>query len=177
MSTDLLDQYRQASEWTCGNVAGVSDLDASTPCDEWRMRDLLNHMLETQQFFLSSARGEDASPPGPNPPELLGGNPSDDFSRTTSDVAATYGQEGVIEKTGPAIGIAFTDLLVHGWDVARATGQDATMPDGLADAAYNVVYGRFTDEQRSGLFKPEVPVSADATPQERLLGYMGRTPG
>lgn len=40
-------------------MAAASDrLDATTPCDEWDLRTLLNNMLETQQYFLSSARGD-----------------------------------------------------------------------------------------------------------------------
>jgi uncharacterized protein (TIGR03086 family) len=178
MATDLLDRYKQASEWTGGNVAGISDLDARTPCDDWSVRDLLNHMLATQQYFVATARGEQASPPGPNPPRLLtdADNPARDFDRARAEVVEAFGQEGVIEKTGPAIGIAFADQLLHGWDLARATDQDATMPDGLAEAAYDVIHGRFTDEQRPGIFKPEVEVGPDATAQQRLLAYTGRDP-
>ena len=43
--------------------------------------------------------------------------------------------DGVVERTGSALGIAFSDQLLHGWDLARATKQDPTMPDGLAEAA------------------------------------------
>ena len=49
--------------------------------------------------------------------------------------------------------------------------------DGLAAAAYEMVHGKFTDEQRKGIFKPEVPISDDASPQDRLLAYTGRDPG
>ena len=45
MPADLLDLYRQASRWTAEKVAGAQDLDAATPCPDWRVRDLLNHML------------------------------------------------------------------------------------------------------------------------------------
>jgi hypothetical protein len=51
------------------------------------------------------------------------------------------------------------------------------MPDGLAEAAYDAIHGRFTDEQRKGVFGPEIPVGDDATPQQRLLAYTGRDPG
>ena len=74
------------------------------------------------------------------------------------------------------LGIAFTEQLLHGWDLARATDQDATMPAGLAEAAYEAIHGRFTDEQRKGVFGPELAVGAHATPQERLLAYTGRDP-
>jgi hypothetical protein len=50
------------------------------------------------------------------------------------------------------------------------------MPDGLAAAAYEMVHGKFTDEQRKGIFKPEVPIGDDASPQDRVLAYTGRDP-
>jgi uncharacterized protein (TIGR03086 family) len=106
----------------------------------------------------------------------VSGTPASDFAQARSAVISVFSEQGVIEKTMPALGVAFTDALIHGWDVAQATGQDATMPDGLAQAAYTTIHGRFTDEQRKGLFAPEVPVAGDATPQQRLLAYTGRTP-
>ena len=74
------------------------------------------------------------------------------------------------------MGIAFSDQLLHGWDVAKATGQDAAMPDGLAEAAYEMIHGRFTDDQRKGVFKAEVTVADDASAQDKLLAYTGRDP-
>ncbi len=176
MPSDLLDQYRQASQWTAQKVAGASDLDAPTPCPDWKVRDLLNHMLDTQRYFISAARGEDASPPGPIPPSLLTSDPAADFGRGRGDFLSVFAQEGVIEKTGPSLGIAFSDQLLHGWDLAKATDQDATMPSGLADAAYECIHGRFSDEERKGVFGPEIAVGDDATPQQRLLAYTGRDP-
>jgi uncharacterized protein (TIGR03086 family) len=176
MAADLLDLYRQASHWAAEKVAGAHDLDAATPCPEWRVRDLMNHMLDTQRYFAGAARGKDASLPFPNPPPLLTDDPSSDFDRASADVMDAYGQDGVVERTGPALGIAFSDQLLHGWDLARATEQNATMPDGLAEAAYECIHGRFTDDQRKGVFGPEIPVGDDATPQQRLLAYTGRDP-
>jgi uncharacterized protein (TIGR03086 family) len=177
MGADLLDLYEQARAWTTSKVAGATNkLDARTPCDEWDVRTLMNHMLDTQRYFVGSARGEDVSPPSPNPPKLLGDDPLADFEERCGEIVSTYREPGVIEKTGPSLGIAFSDLLLHGWDLAKATGQDATMPDGLAEAAYGLIHGKFTDEQRKGLFKPEVKVPDDASPQDRLLAYTGRDP-
>ena len=159
MEADLLDLYDRASSWATEKVAGATEmLDSKTPCDDWDVRTLLDHILETQRYFLSSARGEHASPPGPTPPATLTDDPVADFGAVRRDMLAAYGERGTIERTGPALGVAFSDLLVHGWDVARATGQDETMPDGLATAAYELVHGKFTDEQRKGIFKPEVPI-------------------
>ena len=82
----------------------------------------------------------------------------------------------MIEKTGPSLGIAFSDQLLHGWDLATATAQDATMPAGLPEAAFEMIHGRFTDDQRQGVFKPEVAVPEGASAQDRLLAYTGRDP-
>jgi uncharacterized protein (TIGR03086 family) len=177
MSLDQLDLYRRTSAWTAQKVGGTKDLDATTPCDEWSVRDLLNHMLDTQRYFLTAARGEQASPPGPNPPDVLSDDPRRDFEQIQGQVIDAFSQEGVINKTGPALGIAFADQLLHGWDLSRATGQDDAMPDGLAQAAYDTIHGRFTDEQRKGVFKPEIKVGDDASPQQRLLAYTGRKSG
>jgi len=176
MTAEILDRYRSASDWAIDKIAHISDLDAQSDCDEWAVRDLLNHMLGTQRYFLSAARGEDASMPGQKPPDLLSKDPEADFKKARDEVIETFSQDGVIEKTGPSIGIAFADMLLHGWDLARSTGQDEKMPYGLAEAAYEAIHGRFTEDQRKGVFKPEVPVDADVTPQQRLLAYTGRDP-
>jgi uncharacterized protein (TIGR03086 family) len=177
MDSDLLDLYERASAWSAMKVAGAAGkLDAATPCDDWDVRSLMNHMLDTQRYFVGSARGEEVSPPSPNPPDLLGDDPSADFDRGRAEVLSTFGQPGVIEKTGPSLGIACSDQLLHGWDLATATGQDATMPEGLPEAAYEMIHGRFTDDQRKGVFKPEVALASNASPQDELLAYTGRDP-
>lgn len=178
MEPDLLDLYRRASDWTATKVeAAATKLDAHTPCDDWDARTLLNHMLETQRYFVGAARGDDVSPPSPTPPEILSEDPAADFEGARAEVLSAFGEPGAIERTGPSLGIAFSDQLLHGWDLAKTTGQDATMPDGLPEAAYDMIHGRFTEEQRKGVFKPEIAVPPSASAQDRLLAYTGRTPG
>jgi uncharacterized protein (TIGR03086 family) len=177
MDLDLLDLYAQASEWTGTKVRGAStELDAPTNCEGWNVRTLMNHMLETQRYFAGSARGEDVQLSA-DPPDLLSGDPGSDFEQARGDTLRTFGEPGTVEKTGPALGIAFSDQLLHGWDLAVSTGQDSTMPRGLPDAAYKMIHGRFTDEQRKGVFKPEIGLGSDASAQEKLLAYTGRDPG
>jgi uncharacterized protein (TIGR03086 family) len=176
MDLDLLDLYGHASQWAGTKVRGaVSDLDAPTTCDGWSVRTLMNHMLETQRYFVGSARGDEVTL-SQEPPDRLGQHPSADFDRARAETLQTFGAPGVIERTGPALGIAFSDQLLHGWDLAVATGQDATMPKGLPEAAYSMIHGRFTDEQRKGVFKPEVAISPNSSPQATLLAYTGRNP-
>jgi len=178
MQNDQLEQYAQASEWTLDKIRGAAGaLDAETPCDAWDVRQLMNHMLETQQYFVRSARGEQVQPPSSDqPPTLIGDDPVREFERARSETMQTFGEPGVLEKTGPAIRIATADQLIHGWDLAKATGQDTTMPDRLAEMAYETVHGGFNDEQRKGMFKPEVAVADTASAQDKLLAYTGRVP-
>ncbi len=177
MDHDLLDLYGRASDWTSTKVAGAaSRLDAPSSCDGWNIRTLMSHMLQTQRYFVGAARGEQVAPPMGTLPDLVGDEPMAEFERARTETLKTFGEPGVIEKTGPALGIAFSDQLLHGWDLARSTGQDATMPEGLPEAAYGLIHGRFTAEQRKGVFKPEIPVAANASAQDRLLAYTGRDP-
>jgi uncharacterized protein (TIGR03086 family) len=180
MTTNPLDLFGRASEWTLDKVRGATDqLGATTPCDDWNVRQLMDHMLETQRYFVGSAKGdENAKPPGQEPPDIIreDSDPGAIFEAARAETLKVFGEDGVIERTGPSIGIAFADQLLHGWDLATATGQDATMPAGLPEAAYEMIHGQFTEEQRKGVFKPEVKVDAQASAQDRLLAYTGRTP-
>ena len=177
MDLDLLDLYRRASEWTSTKVAGAASmLDAPSSCDGWSVRTLMSHMLETQKYFVGAARGDDVPPPSSTPPDLVGDDPSIDFARARAETLRTFEAPGVIERTGPALGIAFSDQLLHGWDLAKSTAQETTMPEGLPEAAYAIIHGRFTDEQRKGVFKPEIAVAPDSSAQDKLLAYTGRDP-
>jgi uncharacterized protein (TIGR03086 family) len=173
---DVLDLYGRASDWTGSKVrAAATQLDAPTTCDRWTVRALLNHMLQTQRYFIGAARGDDVAL-SEEPPELLSDDPCSDFDQARAELLRTFGEPGVIERTGPALGIAFSDQLLHGWDLAASTGQDPSMPEGLPEAAYAMIHGRFTEEQRVGVFKPEIVVSPEVSAQDKLLAYTGRDP-
>jgi hypothetical protein len=63
MDLDLLDLYGRASDWTSTKVMGAtSQLDEPTICDGWDVRTLLNHMLQTQRYFVGAARGDGLLP-------------------------------------------------------------------------------------------------------------------
>jgi uncharacterized protein (TIGR03086 family) len=175
---DLLDLFDRGTEWSAGKIPAAEDkLDAPTPCDEWDVRTLLNHMLDTQEYFSATARGESPALPSGTPSERIGDDPAKTYEQTRQATLGAYRKPGVLEKTGPSLGIAFVDQLVHGWDLARATGQDATMPDDLAQSAFQMIDGQLDGEERRGpAFKPAISVPDDASAQEKLLGYGGRQP-
>jgi uncharacterized protein (TIGR03086 family) len=189
MSLDLLDLFERATTWTQSKVAGASDrLDAQTPCDEWSVRRLIDHMLFAQQMFASGPSGETVAPPAGPPPELVGDDPAGQYEEARKATIHAYAQPGVLEGTvkggggdvpaGQILSIAFCDQLIHGWDLAKATGQDTTMPPDLASAAWNMLGGRLPDEARGPgkNFKALVAVRDDASDQDKLIGYCGRAP-
>jgi uncharacterized protein (TIGR03086 family) len=172
---ELPEMHAQAMAWTAEKLRGAANrLDAPTPCDEWNVRTLVSHIIETQNYFCAKARGLDAPLPAPDPVDLVGDDPVGAFEKVRNDTVSAFAEPGAADKAGIGVGIAFTDSLIHGWDIAIATGQDATMPDTLARGAYEFLNGRFSAEQRAGLFKAEVPVADDASAQEKLLGFTGR---
>jgi uncharacterized protein (TIGR03086 family) len=177
MNVDLLDQFDRSTQWTASKIpAAASKLDDGTPCEQWDVRTLLDHLIDTQNFFAARARGEEPAFPGATPPSLIGDDPVATYAQSREEMLRAYREPGVVEKTGPLLGIAVCDQLIHGWDIAVATGQDATMPDDLAQAAFAMIDGRLTDDQRGNAFKPALEVADDAPPQDKLLAYTGREP-
>jgi len=178
MDADLLDLYARASAWTVTKVRGaVSQLDAPTTCEPWDVRTLLNHMLLVQRSFVGRVRGENVMLSlSEDPPDLLSDDPVSDFKDARTETLRTFEEPGVIERTGIALAALFGDQLIHGWDLAVSTGQEATMPEGLPEAAYAIVHGRWPEEQRKGVLKPEVSIAPDSSAQEKLLAYSGRDP-
>ena len=172
---DVLEHFERGTEWTADKVAGASDkLDWTTPCDQWDVRAVLNHMIDTQRYFAASGRGEEAALPSPTPPDVIGDDPVAAYDASRRETSQVFREPGVIERTGPALGIAFCDSLIHGWDVAHATGQDDTMPDDLAAAAFSMLNGQLTDGRRGNAFAPAIEVPDSASAQEKLLAYTGR---
>jgi uncharacterized protein (TIGR03086 family) len=184
---DLLDLFERSTAWTAEKVRGAVDqLDAQTPCEEWSVRRLIDHLLFGQQMFASGPSGGSVAPPAGPPPELVGDDPVAQYEDARKATLHAYSQPGVLESmlndgkvpAAQIVAIAFTDQLVHGWDLAKCTGQDATMPPDLAAAALGVVNGRIPDEARGPdkNFKAAVSVPEDTSDQDKLIAYLGRTP-
>jgi uncharacterized protein (TIGR03086 family) len=66
------------------------------------------------------------------------------------------------------------DVLIHGWDLARASGQDTNLAPELVDACFEVIAPQMDLLKASGMFGTEVEVADDADPQTKLLALLGR---
>ena len=80
---DLLDQFDRGTQWAGSKIPAATDqLDDTTPCEAWDVRTLLNHMVDTQQFFAARRRGEHAPFPSATPPSaLIGDDPGGHLRR------------------------------------------------------------------------------------------------
>ena len=175
-------------------MRGVRDdqLGDPTPCPDYTVADLLDHIGGLALAFTLSARKEDI--PG-------GGNPSADGSKLEegwrdriaaqlaelgeawTDPAAYEGmtQAGPIELPAEiAALVAIDEVTVHAWDLAVATGQAYDGDPAAVEAAHGFAAsfeppeGGAADD--GGLFGPPVPVPDDAPALDRLLGATGRDP-
>jgi len=77
---------------------------------------------------------------------------------------------------GQFIMVPITDMIVHTWDIAKATGQNTTLDAGLAELGYNVLVNVEEGGRANGAFGPEVTVPGSASFQDRMLGLSGRQP-
>ena len=190
---DLLPAFERAVASTAEIVkATPADmLDVPTPCSEWDVRALLNHVIGT--LWLAEALFGDQHPrypmaPGSLPPaELAGGDPAAAYAEaaTAALAAATAGDAltrlhvtPLGEMPGPGLaGFTTLDILVHGWDLAKATGQPADL-DGRLAAHVLGFAGQVlaTPESRAARIGPAVPVAADVPVTHRLVAFLGRQP-
>ena len=157
-----------------------------TPCADWTVRDLLNHLTAGSTMFAVSA--EQGSVPDEVVAQLSGDTLGDDYKTafaTAAERAITaFNLPGLMEKqlTMPfgampapvALNIAAFDLATHTVDLARATGQQVQADD-LLEAALEIGRQIVTPEFRTpGVLGEEQPVADDAPVADRLLAFAGR---
>jgi uncharacterized protein (TIGR03086 family) len=163
------------------------DLGNSTPCTEWTVRDVINHVTGGATMFAECV--ENGSVPDDRFGQLMGGdNLGDDYKgafHTASDRArAAFGSPGALDKmvklpfgempAGIALNIAVMDVMTHAVDIARATGQTID-DDELLETALAVGRQLITDDRRMpGMFDAEQPVADDASAEDKLLAFAGR---
>ena len=175
-------------------VARVPDdlLDAPTPCPAYTLGDLVDHIGGTALAFTGAAVKD--------PGDATSQGPSGDASRLEDDWRARIPRDlvtlaeawrdptswtgmtkaGGVELPGEVAGlVALDELVVHGWDVARATGQTYESDPATLEAVHDFV-AQFSEPgmeaERAGLFGPVVDVPADAPLLDRVIGLTGRDP-
>ncbi len=148
-----------------------------TPCDRWRLGDLLAHMEDSLDAFAEGAHGTiglRSAAPAPLHERidalrtkacgLLGA-----WASATTPVVEVGGRPMAV---GTVARLAAVEISVHGWDVSRTTGAGLGLPEELAEALLPTALALALEQESE--FGPPVPVSADAGPARRLLALLGR---
>ncbi len=175
-------------------AAAVRDdqLDATTPMPGTSVRELLNHLLGLTVAFRDAARKIDGPTTSTPPAKVTDPLPDDwralldaqliELAEAWQDDSAWQGmtKAGGVDLPGEVGGlVALDEVLIHGWDLARATGQPYQPTDAEADAVLPIVTPDPEDPEghgRAGLFGPVVKVPDDAPAFDRVLGLAGRNP-
>jgi uncharacterized protein (TIGR03086 family) len=175
-------------------VSDVPDemLDAPTPCPEYTVGDLLDHVGSLTLAFTAAATKSTAavgSQPASGDASRLGEDwrtriPRDlaALAQAWRDPAAWSGmtQAGPFDLPGEVAGVvALDELVIHGWDVARATGQAFDCDPRSLEAAHGFVAqmaGPGQEATREGRFGPAIPVPDDAPLLDRVIALSGRHP-
>lgn len=155
--------------------------DAPTPCEGWTVRDVVVHVIDTQREFLE--RHDLGAGPRPDLDDPVGA-----WRTHSAHVADVLGSDGVAGREfdgyfgRTTIGATMTDfygwdLVIHGSDIARATGQPWSVTDAVADSMHATADGWGDALYSEGVCAGAVPVPADASATDRLLARLGRDPG
>jgi uncharacterized protein (TIGR03086 family) len=189
---ETLTAFVTAVESTTSIVKGVrgDQMELTTPCRAWTVRDLMNHMLASlwrADGILQDRLPKVDAPRGGLPStDLVGDDPSAAYSEASAAALAAARIPGALTSVhatplgdipgGMFAALITTDQFVHGWDLARATRQAVAFDDDLAIYLLELTRPLLSEEIRSAAFAPEVATTGDASAMDRLVGFLGRRP-
>lgn len=157
---------------------------APTPCTEWSVRDLVNHVVSEHLWVPHLLRGETIADVGDRyEGDVLGDDPVGAWDRASAASARAWRE---LESPATTVHLSFgdvpaleyaeqllLDLVVHGWDLARGTGLDDALDELRAAHVLGYLEPHATEWHGVGIFADAVDV-ASADPGPRLLGLTGR---
>jgi uncharacterized protein (TIGR03086 family) len=183
VDADPAERHRLIAAGFTGRVRGTADWSVPAPVDGWVARDVVRHLVEWFPGFLSS--GADVRlPAGPSvddDPVSAWQVHADGVQAVLDDPASTAREFSNVHTGTMPLAVAVdrfytSDVFMHTWDLARATGQDEVLDRGFCAV---LLAGMEPIEElirSSGQYGPRVDVPADADVQTRMLGFIGRDP-
>ncbi|HEY3259564.1 MAG TPA: TIGR03086 family metal-binding protein [Pseudonocardiaceae bacterium] len=166
---------------------GADQWHAPTPCTEWDVRQLVDHLVVEQLWVPAMVAGRTVQEIGDEfEGDLLGDDPVAAWDRASAAAGAALAEPGALRRT---VHLSYgdrsaeyycaemtADLVVHSWDLARAIGADEKLDPELVDFTYELIAPQVDALAHTGLFAPPVEVPPDADEQTRLLALSGRRP-
>ncbi|HZN74942.1 MAG TPA: TIGR03086 family metal-binding protein [Micromonosporaceae bacterium] len=158
-----------------------------TPCTDWDVRALVNHVVGEQRWSVPLFEGATIADVGDRlDGDLLGGDPVGSAGDAAAETAAVVSAPGALDRTvhlsfgdTPAteyVNQLLADHLVHGWDLAVASGADRSLDPEIV--RYCAAWFADVEEmyRKAGFIGPRTSVGAGASDQDRLLAAFGRDP-
>jgi uncharacterized protein (TIGR03086 family) len=181
--SEISERYKRLGDAFAEKIAAAPpDSWASpSPCQDWTARDVVAHVVQTQGMFLGFVGKELGDIPSAEDDPAKAWDAArakvqaqlDDPEGAKAEFEGFSGRstfETAVDK------FLNSDLVVHGWDLARATGQDDSMRPEDATRVHEYLLPMADMMRGPQAFGPEVEVPPDASPQDKLLGFLGRTP-
>ncbi|HUZ53958.1 MAG TPA: TIGR03086 family metal-binding protein [Streptosporangiaceae bacterium] len=176
--------HRRAGEMTDRLISQISpaQLGLATPCSEWDVSALINHIVNGQLRFTALLTGQ----PGPERGEdVLGEDPAADFRSSFAGLADLLDEDGFLERTVPTpfgdgpgtqlVAMRVTELTLHSWDLASATGQSRMLDPELAAFAMAALRSRPIPRSADGPFGPPQLDPSLTLDADMLAAFAGRT--
>jgi len=189
---DLIEQYRRSVAGFTERLSQIrpDQWGAPTPCAEWDVRSLLNHVIGTlwlaEALFTGQAPRYPMAPGGLPAADVGGDDPVAAYAEASAAALAAAGAGDALTRVhatplgdmpGPVLaGFTTLDMAVHGWDLARATGQPTDLDGRLAAHVLGFAEQALTPDTRAPGIGPALPVPADAPVTQRLAAFLGRQP-
>jgi len=169
-------------------IYGVSplEMDNPTPCTEFDVRTVANHMLGTMEAMRRVGASEPLDPQDPwgTNGDNVREQWRDDLGRKLTEFADAWSQadawegdamDGAMPKE--LVGdMGYVEVMLHGWDLARGTGQDLEYDDQAVERALEIMEVIGEQGRSGGAFGPEVQVPDGAAPFAKVLAKSGRDP-
>lgn len=184
---EVIALYRRAVEQfgTRVHLVAAGQWDLPTPCSEWNVRQLVNHLAGENAWAVPLLAGATIAEVGDSlDGDLLGDDPAGEWDRLAAAATAAAGGDDVLERT---VHVSFGDIpgreylsqltidhVIHAWDLARALGVEEHLDGVLVDFAYRSLSPQAEGWRAAGVLGPAVEVAADASTQTRLLALSGR---
>ncbi len=184
---ELADLYRRSVEaWTARVDAVPADRwDGPTPCTDWTVRDLVNHVVGEDAWTVPLIRGSTIADVGDSlDGDLLGDQPIDTAVRSANEAIAVVAE---VLPTGGKVHLSYgdedmgeylyqlsADHIMHAWDLAAATGGDTTFDTDLVEEVGAWFKDREEMYRAAGVIGPRVDAGDD--PQSDLISRAGRDP-
>jgi uncharacterized protein (TIGR03086 family) len=186
MSTQGLEQAFATARVVLANVQ-PNQLDDATPCQSWKVRDVVNHMVFGSQWFGATMDAGESDNPG-DESDVSNQDYMAIFDDGSKKSIEAFGRDGALQKTvklpfgefpGAAfMGLAITDQFVHAWDLAKATGQNTDLEPEFAaqllDSAKATIPDKFRGEDGKMPFGPQQDAPAGASNADQLAAFLGR---